>query len=202
VANKPETAPIDTAQPRRRPSWWWLLAYGLVWPAALFGISALRFGGLPTADTGLDLWQIVSGGVGFTLLGVVSGWFAIWLARRNDSRAARVGTVLGYVLATPVAFVGGLVGPLSLEVLYQVHIPDWVTYLVLFPLGVLLAGMVPLITGSALGFAIGSAVAGRTPRESTPAPVAAHKQAPKQERTGTSSSGAWHGAKPGSKTKA
>lgn len=170
-----------------------MLAFGLGWPAALFGISALRFGGLPSTDAGLDLWQIVSGGVGFTLLGVVTGWFAIWLARHNDVRAARVGTVFGYLLATPVAFVGGLVGPLSLEVLYQVHIPDWVTYLVLFPLGVLLAGMVPLIAGSALGFALGSAVAARKSRASEPDT--------KPERT-KPSSGTWHGAKPSSKTKA
>jgi len=169
----------------------------LTWPAALFGISALRFGGLPTTDAGLDLWQIVSGWVGFTLLGVVSGWFAIWLARRHSARSARTGTVLGYVLATPVAFVGGLVGPLSLEVLYQAHIPDWVTYLVLFPFGVLLVGMVPLIAGSTLGFALGLAVAGRKPRAPLPERT--------EQRPATStpkSSGTWHGAKPGAKTKA
>lgn len=144
---------------KRRPSWWWLFAFGLAWPAALFGISALRFGGLPRMDGGLDLTQIISGAVGFTLLGVLSGVITLWIARGRPARAARVGTLIGYLVALPVAFVAGLVGPLSFEVLYKVDLPQWATYYLLFPLGVTLAGLIPLVTGAAIGFALGSAVA-------------------------------------------
>lgn len=145
----------------RRPSYWMLIIIVVGWLIALFGVSLLRFHGLPRTNAGLDFWQIVSGGVGFALLGAVSGWFTLWLARRQDLRQVRIGTLLGYILAAPVAFVSGLLGPLAFEVFAPVHLPQWVTYLALFPVGVLLAGMVPLVVGAALGFALGSAVARR-----------------------------------------
>jgi len=151
--NAPETKP---KQPKK-PSYLWIIATALGWPLVLVGITMLRFGQLPRDISGaLDLTQVGSGVAGFVLLGAVSGWFAIWLARRGGKRE-QIGLWIGYVIAVPFAFIGGLIGPLSLEVF--ANAPAWVIYALVFPLGVLIGGGIPLSVSTILGYAIGRAVA-------------------------------------------
>ncbi|MFO0702810.1 MAG: hypothetical protein U0514_03005 [Candidatus Andersenbacteria bacterium] len=153
MENKPATA-------KHRPRYWWLIAFVLLWPVTLAIVSMLRFGGLPSLQQ-LDVWNLVSGAVGFGLLGLLSGWLVLKLARARDARAVRIGTLLGYLLAAPVGFVGGLIGPLFFEVQYPGSISRAVTYLLLFPLGVAVFGTIPLVAGAGIGFALGSAIAAR-----------------------------------------
>jgi MFS family permease len=148
-----------TSDPKR-PSYLWIIVTALGWPLILVGISALRFGLLPQDASGaLDLVQVGSGIAGFILLGAGSGWFALWLARRGGRRES-IGLWLGYALAVPIAYIGGLIGPLSFEVF--ANAPSWVVYAFIYPLGVLIGGGIPLAISTILGYSIGRAAAAPT----------------------------------------
>ena len=115
----------------------WTVALGAAWPGLQVALFAARFGrvdGALLAESAL-----------FLPMGLVGGAALVWCWRRTRGRAGRIGAALGYLLASPVALAGSLLGGLLLHPL----------------LGALLLGGLPLAGGAALGAAIGSA-AGRS----------------------------------------
>ena len=111
--------------------WLWLIPLTLFWPVLHLLVFGLRFGSLP------------SGGVPFFLvflpMGLVSGIVFLFLWTRTAKRPHRVGLMLGYLFASPIALIGSLLSGL----VYQPII------------GTLLWGAGPLVIGMLGGVLVG-----------------------------------------------
>lgn len=107
-----------------------VLASTLLWPAIHIGVFMARFpeNPVPYNET-----------LGFILMGLIAGLFVANWYRKSSTRRHRVAILIGYVIASPVAFIGSLAGGLFL--------PPW--------LGATLFGGVPLIIGAWIGNALG-----------------------------------------------
>ena len=116
---------------KRHLVWFFLLS--LIWPLMQILIFSLRFQRLPD-----NIWESLY----FLPMGILSAAFLLFLMDKTADRTARVSTVVGYLVACPIALVGGLSGGLILSPL----------------LGVTLFGAVPLMLGTAVGYSMGQLV--------------------------------------------
>ncbi len=115
-------------------SYWWSIPIAFIYPAIQIVIFMVRFGHLPVE---LALQSLI-----FMPTGLISGLVLIALLRRCKSFIRKICTCLGYLLITPLAILGSLLGGLVLPPL----------------LGATLYGTVPLIIGSALGYWVGGII--------------------------------------------
>jgi len=74
----------------------------LVWPAAQLLVFLLRFGELPPGGA--------AEGLVFVPMGLVTAIAAVWLWGRAESSRRRRLVLVGYIAASPFAFIGSLVG--------------------------------------------------------------------------------------------
>ena len=111
----------------------WLIFLSLIWPLVQVLIFGLRFQRLPD-----NIWDSLY----FLPMGLISAAFLLFMLGKTAVRATRVSTVVGYLVACPIALVGGLGGGLVLHPL----------------LGVTLFGAVPLMVGTAVGYSMGKLV--------------------------------------------
>jgi len=98
------------------------------WPLVHVIIFLLRFGRMPT-DSSLI----------FLPMGIVSAVVLVFLVKKAESRKRKRSTVVGYLLASPFAFIGSLTGGLMLPPLP----------------GTLIFGALPLVLGTSLGYKVG-----------------------------------------------
>ena len=110
----------------------WVILLALLWPLLHLTVFIYRFGRLPE---GVGLTDSLV----FIPMGIVSGIVLIFLMQKAKSRGRKISTFVGYLLATPIAFVGSLLSGLIFDPL----------------VGTLIYGALPLIAGTALGFGIG-----------------------------------------------
>ena len=132
------------------PSYARLTLIAALWPLFALGVTFVRFGELPGGGQ-----QIAAAVLGFVLLGVLSGLVLISLQRRVESRWGRAFVVVGYLIAAPLGYVFGIVGPLTLEAFGSTQTQDGVVYFLVFPLAIGLYGSLPLICGAGIGWLIG-----------------------------------------------
>ena len=109
----------------------WVLLLTVVWPLIHLAVFALRFGHLPAS--------MISQAWVFLPMGLLSAITLVVLMSVAPSRASRLGSMVGYLLAAPVAFLGSLVGGLVFE--------PW--------LAAIVYGALPLMIGAAVGFLAG-----------------------------------------------
>ncbi len=124
-------------------SYLWVIPLALLWPVLQLLIASARFGPRDAA--------FIAESAIFLPMGAVSGAFLVYLWQRAASRRSRVGAVVGYVIATPVALIGSVLGGLMLPPL----------------LGTLLFGAAPLLLGAAVGYALGARLHGSGAHTST-----------------------------------
>lgn len=115
----------------------WLIALTVLWPGLHTLVFLVRFGRLPTGGFGDVLVFLPMGLAAAVVL------IALWASAGTHRR--RMGLVLGYVLASPVALVGSVLSGLLLPPV----------------LGTLLYGTGPLVVGMFVGYAL----SGRRRRE-------------------------------------
>jgi len=132
------------------PSYAGLILVAALWPLLALGVTFVRFGELPGGGQ-----QIAAAVLGFVLLGVLSGLVLISLLRRVESRLGRAFVVVGYLLAAPLGYVFGILGPLTLEAFGSTQTQDSAVYFLAFPLAIGLYGSLPLICGAGIGWLIG-----------------------------------------------
>jgi len=108
-----------------------LVASTLGWPVLQLAVFWLRFQRLPPGG--------LSESLVFVPMGLVAGATAAVLMNRATTPRQRSSVVWGYLAATPIAFVGALLGGLVLPGIW----------------GPLVAGGIPLVLGSLVGFAVG-----------------------------------------------
>ena len=113
----------------------------VAWPLIQLIVAAVRFGGLPS---GGPAWFLV-----FAPMGFVAGCVAVWLWTRAATRRGRRFVAVGYLIASPVALLGSLLGGLVLPSVW----------------GPLVYGAIPLVAGCVIGFFVGRP---RTTRHGTP----------------------------------
>ena len=111
----------------------WLIFLSLIWPLVQVLIFGLRFQRLPD-----NIWESLY----FLPMGLISAAFLLFMLGKTAVRTTRVSTVVGYLVACPIALVGGLGGGLVLQPL----------------LGGTLFGAVPLMVGTAVGYGMGKLV--------------------------------------------
>lgn len=109
----------------------WIIPLALLWPALHMLVFVARFGRLP--DGGLGEAAV------FLPMGVIAGAILLWFVGRARSRGRKLAAIAGYLAASPVAFIGSLLGGLIFEPF----------------VGTLLYGVIPLALGSAAGYALG-----------------------------------------------
>lgn len=114
-----------------RVSYIWLVPLIFVWPVLHIVVFALRFGRIDGTMLGESAI--------FLPMGLIGGVVLIECLKRAPSRRAQIGAIAGYVIATPVAFTGSLLGGLIVHPL----------------IGTLIAGAGPLVVGTLAGFGIG-----------------------------------------------
>ncbi len=83
----------------------WFLFLSLIWPLVQLLIFGLRFQRLPD-----NMWESVY----FLPMGIVSATFLLFMMGKTVERTTRVSTAVGYLVACPIALVGGLGGGLFL----------------------------------------------------------------------------------------
>lgn len=106
----------------------WLGLFTLVWPLVHYIVAIIRFG----ADFQVRPVEFLA----LLPMGAISGGLLLYLMEIADSKRQRTLAVLGYVVASPVAFIGSLGGGLFLPVI----------------LGATLFGAIPLVVGALAGF--------------------------------------------------
>jgi hypothetical protein len=116
---------------KRQYVWFFLLS--LIWPLVQLLIFSLRFQRLPD-----NIWESFY----FLPMGLVSAAFLLFMLDKSAERTTRVSTAVGYLVACPIALIGGLGGGLLLPPL----------------LGVTFFGSVPLLLGTAAGYGMGKLV--------------------------------------------
>ena len=112
----------------KRPYLWFTIL-SLVWAVLQTAVFFLRFDRLPPLREALY----------FVPMGILSAGFLIYLTQRAANRATRTSAIVGYLVACPFALVGSLGGGLIIHPL----------------IGITLLGAIPLILGSAAGYALG-----------------------------------------------
>ncbi len=132
------------------PSYFLVVPIACFWPLVALGVTFARFGELPGGGE-----QIAAAVLGFLLVGVLSGLVVISLLKRVESRWGRAFVVVGYLLAAPLGYMFGIVGPLTLEAFGPARPPDGVVYFLAFPLAIGLYGSLPPICGAVVGWLIG-----------------------------------------------
>lgn len=110
----------------------WALPIALLWPVANLIIFAIRFGHLPAT--------LISESLVFLPMGLVSALVLLFLLNKASNPGRKTSTIIGYIIASPVAFLGALMSGLILPPV----------------MGTLIFGTIPLILGTVIGFAIGS----------------------------------------------
>ncbi len=131
------------------PSYARVILIAGLWPLVALGVTFMRYGELPGGGE-----QIAAAVLGFLLVGVLSGLVLMSLLRRVQSRWRSAFVLVGYFVAAPLGYLGGIAGPLALEAFDLARLPDGVIYLLLFPLVIGLYGSLPLICGAAAGWLI------------------------------------------------
>ena len=111
--------------------WPWLLAITLVWPGIQILIFFTRFSRLPLDMLIQSLY--------FAPLGFLSGLLLLYFVYRAKSTGQRASTIIGYLIASPMAVIGSLLSGLLLPPL----------------IGTVIYGMVPLVVGVLIGYTIG-----------------------------------------------
>jgi hypothetical protein len=107
----------------------WFTILSLAWAVLQPAVFILRFRRLP------PLWEALY----FVPMGILSAAFVIYLTQRAANRATRVSTIIGYLVASPFALVGGLGGGHFIHPI----------------IGVTIMGTIPLVLGAAAGYALG-----------------------------------------------
>ena len=128
------------------PPYFLVVPIACFWPLVALGVTFARFGELPG-----DITQVATAVLGFLFVGTLSGLVLISLLRRVASHSGSIFIVCGYVLAAPLGYVFGVVGPLTLEALGVGWLPEGVFYFLLFPLAIGFYGSLPPICGAAAG---------------------------------------------------
>lgn len=90
--------------------YWWAALIGLLMPILQFVIFYIRFGNTNPDSSLLDY-------VLFFVAGIIGGLILIALLQRSKTKAARWLVLIAFILATPIALtgmiVGGLAGPIG-----------------------------------------------------------------------------------------
>ncbi|MGR3310295.1 MAG: hypothetical protein ACUZ77_05910 [Candidatus Brocadiales bacterium] len=105
-----------------------VIPVAFAWPLVHIIVFLLRFGRMPT-DSSLI----------FLPMGIISAVVLVFLLKKGESSKRKRSTVVGYLLASPFAFIGSLTGGLMLPPL----------------LGTLVFGALPLVFGTSLGYKLG-----------------------------------------------
>lgn len=119
---KPEITPLQ--------SFMVIGASTLLWPLIHYLVFLLRFGGAATA--GPFMWV-------FAPMGAIAGGFLAYWLQAGHTRQGRLLVVLGYLVASPLAFIGSLGGGLFFQPL----------------VGVTVFGALPLVLGTFFGYVMG-----------------------------------------------
>ena len=109
----------------------WVLLIAFAWPLTQILIYLVRFGEISGSVVGSSL--------AFLPMGLASAAILVLLFERSTNIYQKACTVFGYVLASPFALMGSLLGGL---VAAQV-------------LGTLIYGTVPLMIGTVIGYVVG-----------------------------------------------
>jgi len=112
----------------KRPYLWFIIL-ALIWAVVQTAVFVLRFNKLPPLGEALY----------FVPMGILSGGFLIFLIQKAANRVTRIATIIGYLIACPVAFLGSLGGGLIFHPL----------------IGATIMGSIPLILGSVTGYGLG-----------------------------------------------
>lgn len=112
---------------QRRPGWAWLVPAVLLLPALQLAVFYLRFHRLDN--------QLAESLV-FLPVGLIAGIGLVYWLRAAASPAQRRGTLIGYFIGLPFAFLGSLLIPLA--------VPAW--------LGATLGGSLPWLLCTWLGY--------------------------------------------------
>lgn len=112
--------------------YWWSLPIGLAWPVTHVLAFFLRFPEHFGPETVLESWVFVP-------FGLLSGVGLVALFSRASTRVGQAAVVSGYLLLSPIAFIGSLGGGLMFHP----------------ALGALLYGGLPLLIGMGMGYGIG-----------------------------------------------
>ncbi len=108
-----------------------LVCLTVAWPAIQLVVFWVRFNRLPAGGPAESLV--------FAPMGLVAGCVAVWLWVRATTRRQRWRVVVGYVIASPIALLGSLLGGLVLSSVW----------------GPFVYGGIPLVAGSVIGFSAG-----------------------------------------------
>ena len=108
--------------------WIWLIPLAFLWPLIHLLVFILRYGALPSSG--------VSTVFVFILMSLVAAIVLLLLWERSPTRACKIGIILGYLLGSPVAFAGSLLGGLAYPPL----------------IGATFYGAPPLIIGMVFGY--------------------------------------------------
>lgn len=103
----------------------------LTWPMIHLVVFWLRFNRLPTGG--------LAESIVFLPMSLATATVAVWLWSRTASQRNRRFVAVGYLLASPIAFLGSLLGGLLLPSIW----------------GPLVFGAIPLVAGCYIGFAVG-----------------------------------------------
>lgn len=135
---------------RVQPSYIWIVFLAVGWPVVALGITAVYSGRLPEGG-----YELMAEALGFLRVGIYSGLALIVLIRKAATRRAGAYVIAGYALTVPLAYLLGVVGPLTLGILGE--LPQALDKLVLTPLAIGFWGSLPLIAGAAVGLWLGNA---------------------------------------------
>ena len=123
---------MDTPAGALAKRWYWLVVIiALGWPFVHLAVAYARSGRLPPGG--------IPDAFVFFPMGAISACVLTFFLWRAKSHKRRTSTALGYLFASPCAFVGSLMSGL----------------MVTQPTGTLIYGAVPLVIGTVIGYAIG-----------------------------------------------
>lgn len=132
-----------------RPSYWWIVAFGLAWPAGGYAVLGALF---PDADpAGTELWGPL---IALGLIGVISGFWTVRKLRRRGRSLSRLVVAGAYALGCPVALAFSVLGPQALVAFPGLENFGLWNALLISPLASAVAGSLPLIVAVELGAGI------------------------------------------------
>jgi hypothetical protein len=108
----------------------WIGLLAILWPLTQYLVYIIRFPGNPAPEPSPLI---------FLPMGAISGGLLIYLVEIARTPQQRLLSVLGYALASPLAFLGAIGGPLFMNAI----------------LGATVFGVLPLAIGSLAGFWMG-----------------------------------------------
>ena len=109
----------------------WIGLLALIWPLTHYLVFVIRFPGSPPPEPSPLI---------FLPMGAISGGILMYLVDLARSQQQRLLTVLGYALASPLAFIGSIGGGQIMEPIV---------------VGATLLGVLPLSIGTLAGFWLG-----------------------------------------------